>query len=175
MDLSLVHALIDALYLGQTDFARAKREQLERLLLEKPQSMHIIARLLTKRSESNPSGFDIINKDVTDVNFPSVCEPFLEGAELKCYGNWVSFDFVCDDFATRSRRAATVAEALLYYVTHLRDLSNRWIVALGQYLEDGAGTKQVVILGKDQGLRYAKLEVVNTREQDFLFLSFPIE
>lgn len=159
MDLSRAISLLTALFADQTVFAVAQRGRLEKLLLETPQVIGIIAKLLTKRSSDPLHGFDYINPNITDQNFPTTVEPSLEGAELEDYGRDVSSQFVRDDLAKRKRRAATAAETLAYVRAH-PELRDYWIVALGQVWVGPVGGGCVVVLSGGVGLRNADLEGV---------------
>lgn len=174
MDFTQANLLLASLYADQTDFARAKRARLEALLLEEPQAIGIIARLLVKRSSDPLNGFDYINPNITDANFPTSSEPSIEGAELENYGKWVSSKFVSDDLAMRKRCAATPAESLAYVRAH-PELRNYWIVALGQVWVGPSGLEYVVVLDEYVGKRNARLEYVAVGWLAYCsFLSLPL-
>lgn len=130
-----------------------------------PIKSNIIALLLNAITPA----FTDINTDLTDEHFPSVEGPNPDGGELKHYDRNVSTDDVLADLKSRSRRAATAAESLRYWLEH-PECRKFWIAALGQVWNN-----QVLVLIAHGSDRLAHLShIALPWDRGFRFLSFPL-
>lgn len=173
MDLSLALSLVTALYADNSEFALAQRAKLAALLSEKPAIPGIIERLVATPKAAG--GYDWMNPNITDVNFPVTAEPNLEGARLdKIVG---SREHVLAELNRIGRRAANAAETLLYGQKNPLEQTKYWIWGLGQvWVGPGGRIGFAVVLGVgDACERGASLggvsSGVDARER---VLSFPL-
>ncbi len=127
----------------------AKIEQIKAILAEATAATSIITRLVaTPKSEG---GYDWVNPSITDVNFQTTAEPSLEGARLdKIVGSRTA---VLAELNRLGRRAATVAELLLYGIKNPEEQRKYWIYALAQVWSFPGGREFVAVLDVDDGGR----------------------
>jgi len=114
--------------------------------------------------------FEWTDSNITDEHFPIEKELSTDGAVLGKYEEYISTEAVLADLHKRGRRAATVAELLMYSLENPDILKREWIVALGQVWND-----KVLVLGEFDGRRGAGLALVaDDWRAYFRFLSFPL-
>lgn len=121
--------------------------------------------------------------EITDEHFPTAAMPLLDGATIETYTERVSSDFVLADFRSRGRRAATVAELLLYGLKNPEEQEKHWIIALGQVWKSSRGDL-IVKIGVDGPHRFVERDWLSypwLREEKayewnsaYAFLSFPM-
>jgi hypothetical protein len=132
----------------------------------------IIQRLVATPKEQG--GFDWVNPNITDDNFPTTKEPSLDGAQLdEIVGSW---DYVLAELKRRGRRAPTMAEGLLYGITNPDEQRKYWIWCLGQVWADPDDRREyALVLGAFDGGRNAGLggSTVGAGAGDRV-LSFPL-
>ena len=170
MDSSAILSLVTALLADTSPFGIAQRARLEALLAEKPPIGGIIERLVAVLKTK--AGFAYVNSDITSERCPTVVEPSLEGARLeeKLVG---SRTHVLVELNRIGRRSATVAEGLLYGLTHPEELANGWIWCLDRVVVI-AGREYMLVLYVDAGERRAYLcRVVSDVYVVDRVLSFP--
>lgn len=91
-------------------------------------SNQIIARLLDQGK------YTMFDGHITGENFPIDAEPSLEGVLVEWYapGAFHSRTFILKDLERKGRRAANVAETLLYGGTRPDELNSMEVFGLGQ-------------------------------------------
>lgn len=138
----------------------AKIEQIKALLLKAEAvgpTTGIIERLVVSLKTA---GFTYTNPYLTSANCPTVAEPSFEGARLKekLVGSRTS---VLAKLKSDGRRSATVAEGLLYGLTHIEEMkAGSWIWCIDQVVavfEDEC----VLVLNVYDGRWCAYLELVS--------------
>ena len=170
--MSLIPAL-SALESDPNPLAQDQLRRIQAILAEKPVIPGIIERLVA--TMNTDGGYDWVNPNVTDANFPTVTEPSLEGARLdKIVG---SRQYVLAELKRLGRRAANAAELLLYGVKNPEEQRKYWIWALAQvWVDPDSRYEYAVVLDVgDDGKRNADLlgvaVDVNAVER---VLSFPL-
>lgn len=109
----------------------------------------IIERLLTIPVAEG--GYHWAGRHVNDVNFPTPRELNLEGARLEKLSD--SYGCTLLDLEISGRRAADVAETLLYGIQNIEEQQKYSILALGQVWNNGAKGMHAVMLTTMRGRR----------------------
>jgi hypothetical protein len=151
-------------------------EKIERIKaeVEAPPILGIIGRLVA--APESDGGFAWANPGIADANCLTAAEPSLEGASLdEIVG---SKERVLAELGRRGRRAANVAEGLLYGIKNPEEQRKYWIWCLGQTLvlqNNGALREYALVLDVLREQRCADLSLVlhGVREGDRV-LSFPL-
>lgn len=109
---------------------------------------------------------------ITDANFPSTAEPSLDGARLdKILG---SREYILAELSRIDRRAATVAELLLYGIKNPEEHRKQGrIYALAQVCGEGAFAK-IVLLDMERNTRTIRTRDAVMEVDSGSVLSFPL-
>lgn len=170
MDSSTILSLVADLLADTRPFGLAQRAKLEALLAEKPPINGIIERLVA--ALKSEAGFTYVNSNITSANCPTTAEPSLEGARLEKIAG--SRSVVLAELKRIGRRSATIAEGLLYGLTHPEELTKYWIWCPDQVMSL-VGNEYMLALGVGDGERHADIGRVDGGvDADDRVLSFPL-
>lgn len=99
------------------------------------------------------NGYNVVNPRVTDIRFPTITQPSLQGAQLEDYGAELCSEVALLDLRSRGRRGGRAAETVLYGVMNPEQQRRYWLIGIGQVTLDSNPDERddmIVLTGGDR-------------------------